>query len=400
MIPVAALLFAVALGGSQAQVASPHSGPEGSDLGKRLLALHRRSEAVRPGTPEARVLCRELGEVGRGYLDAGDPGRAIEILEEAYGWDNDNGLVLAELTLAYVRAEQYPFARLYLELAEERAPHAPPEIYAVLGEVYYSLNRVEDALLAWELFERLGGEDPRILRRLAHARNELSLAAGQKFLGADDFSLYFDAAVSRETVERIARRLSEVYREQSAGCEARLPADQVVILYAGRAYFSLVSIPDWVSGVFDGKIRVCLDPDGGVTPQLQAVLSHELAHALIRQASRDRAPGWLHEGLAQWWEGKRLLRNEFREAMGGRSPFTLDELEGNLARKADRATARASYAQALGLIEYLVQERGMGSLACLLRDLADGIALADALQKETGFSPEQLLSRWKAWAGL
>jgi len=398
--PVAAFLFAAVLGGSGGQAATPPTVPERNDLEKRLSALHRRAEGVKPGTAGGQALCRELGEVGRGYLDAGDPGRAIEILEEAYEWDNDDGLVLAELTLAYVRAQQYPFARLYLELAEERAPHAPPEAYAALGEVYYSLNRVEDALLAWELFQRLGGEDPRVLRRLAHVRSELSLAAGQKFLGTDDFSVYFDAAVPKEAVEEIARHLGEAYREESAEVEARLPAEQVVILYAGRAYFSLVSIPDWVSGVFDGKIRVCVDPDGGITPQLEAVLSHELAHALIRRASRDRAPGWLHEGLAQWWEGKRILRKEFKEVLGGRTPFTLDELEGNFARRADRATARASYAEALGLVEYLLQERGMGSLACVLRDLAEGASLAETLQRETGFSSRELVSRWKLWASL
>ncbi len=355
---------------------------------------------MEPETAQARALSWEFTEVGAAYLELGDNGRAIELLEEAYSWDPDNGLALAELTLAYVRAEQFPFAHFYLELAEARAPQAPPEAYGVLGEIYYSLNRVEDAVLAWEQFQRLGGEDPRVLRRLSHARQELSMTAGQRFLETEDFSFYFDAVISRETVERIAGHLDATYREQSAYFGVRLPAAQVVILYAGRAYFSLVSVPDWVSGVFDGKIRVCVDPDGGVTPHLQTVLSHELAHAFIRHASRDRAPGWLHEGLAQWLEGKRILRSEFRETFSGRSPYSLSEIEGNLSRKVDRATARANYAEALGLIEYLGQERGMGSLACLLRDLADGLSLADALHEETGFSPEQLLSRWRAWAGL
>ena len=36
----------------------------------------------------------------------------------------------------------------------------------------------------------------------------------------------------------------------------------------------------------------------------ELLLSHELAHAFIRQASGGRAPGWLHEGLAQWAEGQ------------------------------------------------------------------------------------------------
>ena len=399
MVRPAFLLLGLALGAVAPTAALGQTAPE-EDLEKRLTAARRRANAATPGAPEAKAVASELGEIGAAYIARGDTGRAVELLEEAYGWDADNGLVLAHLTLAYVRAEDFPFARFYLELAEQRAPRAPPEAYAVLGEVYYSLNRVEDAVLAWEQFERLGGGDPRVLSRLARAREELSLSSKQKYREIGDFVFYFDSVIPSETVDRVGERLAVTSRQLTAFIGTELPGPQVVILYAGRAYFSLVSVPEWVSGVFDGKIRVSLDPGGGVTPQLQTVLSHELVHALVRQVSRDRAPGWLHEGLAQWGEGKRILRSEFREAMGGHSPYTLAEMEGHLSRKADRATARASYAEALGLVEYLIQVRGLGSLQCILRDLADGLTLSDALAKETGFSFQQLLSQWKAWAGL
>jgi tetratricopeptide (TPR) repeat protein len=395
----ASLLLGLALG-ALASTTALGQGPLGEDLEKRLSAARRRAQVVKPDAPEATAVASELGDIGAAYLARGDTGRAVELLQEAYGWNPDNGLVLARLTLAYVRAENFPFARFYLDLAEERAPRAPPEAYAVLGEIYYSLNRVEDAVLAWEQFERLGGGDPRVLLRLARAREELSLSSNQKYREAGDFVFYFDSVIPAETVDRIGEKLAETSRQITAFIGAEPPGPQVVILYAGRAYFSLVSVPDWVSGVFDGKIRVSLDPDGGVTPQLQSVLSHELAHALIRQGSRDRAPGWLHEGLAQWWEGKRILRREFREALGGRSSRSLAEMEESLSRKADRATARAGYAEALGLIEYLLQERGPGSVTCILRDLADGLSISDALAKETGLSSEQLFSRWKTWANL
>ena len=133
-------------------------------LHSQLQALRLRAQGVLPGSAEARSIASELGRIGRGYLEKDDTGRAVELLEEAYGFDEDNGFVLALLTLAYVRRSDYPFARFYLDLAEQRAPRAPPEAYEVLGEVYYSLNRLEDALLAWEHFRRLGGENPAALR--------------------------------------------------------------------------------------------------------------------------------------------------------------------------------------------------------------------------------------------
>jgi hypothetical protein len=252
------------------------------------------------------------------------------------------------------------------------------------------LHRLEDAVLAWEQFQRLGGDNPRILKRLARAREELSVAAGQKSRQTGSFLFFFDVAIPPKTVDAVEQSMDRCLSEQSGFFATRLPASQVVVLYAGRAYFTLVSVPDWVSGVFDGKIRV----------SLEAVLCHEIAHAFLRQASADRAPGWLHEGLAQWWEGKRILRREFREAFRGQKPHSLAEMEGNLAGQGDRAAARTNYIEALGLVEYLMQSRGLGSLACLVADLRGGASVPQALHKETGLSPDELVSGWKIWAGI
>jgi hypothetical protein len=75
-------------------------------------------------------------------------------------------------------------------------------------------------------------------------------------------------------------------------------------------------------------------------------------------------------------------------------------MEGNLARRGDRAAARTNYIQALGLVEYLIERHGSGSLACIVRDLGEGRSLAEALRLETGLTPDELLRRWKEWAKL
>jgi tetratricopeptide (TPR) repeat protein len=396
----APLLLGLALGlGSSAR---PEEIPEPAPrLAQELSALRRRSASVEPGTLRARELARDLGRIGHEYLEIGETGRAIELLEEAYGWDEEDGLVLANLTLAYVREENYPFARFYLELAEQRAAQAPPEAYATLGDVYYALNRLDDAVLAWEQFERLEGNDPGLLKRLARARQEMSLSRGQRLLEEQGFAIYSDEAIAPEIAVNVADRLAESHRHQSRFFGTSLEDAQVVVLYAGRAYFSLVSVPDWVGGVFDGKIRVSMDPALGMTPDLERVLVHELGHALVRKASADRAPGWLHEGLAQWVEGKRLLPHDFREVFsGGHKPSTLAEMEGSLGRRTERGAARALYAEALGLVEYVVQYRGEGAVLCLLQAVARGASIEEALKRETGWTGAELVAAWRNWAGV
>jgi tetratricopeptide (TPR) repeat protein len=371
-----------------------------ADLERRLAAARRHAAHTPAGSLEAKAVAEELGELGNAYLERRETGRAIELLEEAFGWNPEDGLVLARLTLAYVLAEDYSFARFYLDLARDQAPRAPPEAYAILGGIYDSRYRLEEAVLAWEHFERLGGEDPATLARLARARAEMALSRNQRFREVGDFLFSYDAALPPDVVQRAAESLAAAERDLSGFFGIRLPGRQPVILYEGRRYFALVSVPDWVSGAFDGKIRVTVDPGGGAAADLPMVLSHELAHAFIRRASRDRAPAWLHEGLAQWWEGKRMLPGELRAALGGRTRGALSEIEAALSRKADPAAVREAYVEALGLVEYLALARGPGAVACLVRAVGDAKSFEAALFAQTGFSEAGLLAGWRAWAGL
>ena len=392
----ATLLAAVALAAGAA-VPPQAARVEGEDRERAVAALHRRAESVKPGTPEARELAESLAVLGRLFLAEGETGRAIELLGEAYGLDEENGLTLAELTLAYVRSGDFESARFYLQRAEPRATRAPPEIYGVLGDVYDGFHRLEDAVTAWSEFARFGGQDPKLLARLARARDELAVTRGQRAIPFEHFAVFADPSVPEDVARRAGEALETAYGEQAAFLGAQLSRPQVVVLYGGRSWFSLVSVPDWVSGVYDGKIRVSVEADAPAA--LSGVLAHELAHALLRISTRDRAPGWLHEGLAQWLEGRRIPRSEVRSAAGARPAESLAALDARFHQALDRGAARASYAQSLALVEYLAVVRGEGALACLVAAMREGASFAEALRAEAGLSTEELYSGWRKWAG-
>jgi hypothetical protein len=375
--------------------APPAVGAE--DPGQRLAELRREMSGARP--PTASQVCSRLNDIALEYLESGDAPRAIELLSEAVGRDPDNGTALANLILAYLKHEDFEFAGFYLELATQTTTRRQPSpnVYRAIGDFYAARHRLEDAVTAWDYYLLLGGGDPTVLARVEQARRELSVTPGQRLLENDHFALYTDAAISPETAAQVEKHLEQEYRRQSTSFATELAGRQVVILYGGRAYFSLVSVPNWISGIFDGKIRISLEPVEGWTSQLAAVLSHELAHAFIRKASRGRAPGWIHEGLAQWCEGRRIPRAELRVLFTKRKPLALAEMEHSFRRPVEPFGARSSYAEALGLIEFLVARGGEGSLTCLLQDLGDGLSLEESLQREINLSTEQLIPRWMAW---
>lgn len=372
--------------------------PESRERERAIAALQRRASAAAPGTDEAQAVAGALAVIGREYLDGGEPGRAAELLGEAYALDEGNGLILAELTLAHLALGDAATARLYLRLAEQRATSAPPEVFGVLGDVYERLHRLDDAAAAWEEFARFGGQDPAVLARLRRARDELAVARGQRSRDAPPFRIYADPDVEEDAVSSAAERLMASYASQSAFFATALPEPQIAVLYAGRAYFSLAAVPDWVGGAYDGKIRVSV-PRGAA--DAGEILSHELAHAFIRKTSDDRAPAWLHEGLAQWLEGRRMPGSALAETLRAAAPAsTLAALEARFTARRTRAEARVAYAQALSLVEHLVRVRGEGAVACLVGRLSASASFDEALRAETGFGEEELLREWKRAAGI
>jgi tetratricopeptide (TPR) repeat protein len=391
-------LVALVLAVSSGPRAVPASGPARD---RAVAALHGRAERATPGSAEAASVASGLEEIAAVYLAEGHTGRASELLSEAYALDEDNGLVLAELTLCYLRVEDFDAARFYLRRAEERVPRAPPEIYGVLGDVYFGLHRLDDAIVAWDEFVRLGGTDPGILARLARARDELAVSRGQRSETLDDFTIYADPGVGEDLVRAAGADLERAYAEQSEAFHRTLPGRQVVVLYSGRAFFSLVSVPDWSSGLFDGKIRISVDPGGTPPPALAGVLAHELAHAMLRRVSGDRLPAWFHEGLAQWSEGRRIPVREIRSAVGSAPARSLVALDGALSGRLARGAARAAYAQALSLVEYLVAVRGAGAIGCVLEAVAErGVGFGEALSSEADLSEAELFGDWRRWAGI
>jgi hypothetical protein len=393
-----AVLAAAMIGGSAPESPVPVP-PPGPARDRAVAALRSRAESAAPGSPDASRVAGQIERIGAACLAENDLARASELLSEAYTLDEDNGLVLAELTLCYLRSDDDASARFYLRRTEERAVHAPPEAYAVLGDVYLGLHRLDDAVFAWEEFVRLGGTDPEVLGRLYRARDELAVSRGQRSRRFDHFVIYADPDVEPSEVEAVGAELEAAYAREAELLGSRLTSPQIVVLYAGRAYFSLVSVPDWSSGFYDGKIRVSVDPVAA-GPGSMTVLRHELAHALLRAAG-PRFPAWFHEGVAQWCEGRRLPVREVRAAVTSQPATSSRELDRLLVSRHSRASVRAGYAQALSLFEFLVAERGSGAIACLIDDVAiRGVAFGDALAGEAGISEGDLFGRWRRWAGV
>lgn len=135
------------------------------------------------------------------------------------------------------------------------------------------------------------------------------------------------------------------------------------------------------AGFYGGTIRVRGEP--ALTPRLRSTLHHELVHAALDAAAPGLVlPGWLHEGLAEWFAA-RVAGEPFPTAAEaalltelaarGALPSIDTAARPSLARL-DAATATASYTLARGLVAELVRlggERAPARLVALLLRTGD-----------------------------
>ena len=385
-----AWIAALAVSGA---AAAPAPAP---DPAAALAGLRR--EIAGPHPPPLPEQSRRLAAIGERYVAANDLGRAIELLSEALADDPDNGGAAAALTLAYVRHGDLEFAEFSLDAAirTSRAHPADAKVFRELGELYAERNRTSEALRAWEEALRLGGDDPALRARMAKLRRDWAYGHGQQYLEEHDFEVFYDPGVRVEDVESTLRFLDERRSELSGFFETPLAASPVVILYQGRRYFTWMDTPDWVGGVYDGRIHVPLPPDGAEAESYRGLLSHELAHAFITEISRGLAPGWLQEGIAQYVEGRRISPADAAKSLSVIPLDSMAELSSSFSQRTDRERARAAYRLALFGVQELVAAHGTGAASCILRDLGAGVPLEAAVRQETGRALSELEGDWRS----
>ncbi|HEV8630027.1 MAG TPA: hypothetical protein VGV61_06890, partial [Thermoanaerobaculia bacterium] len=234
--------------------------------------------------------------------------------------------------------------------------------------------------------------------RERQVRMEQRLAEAHQQLATRYFHIRFPKVTGAQYAQQLAVVLEEERQRLARWIPLRDPKPIEVDLYPVEEFLSSYSQEMPVVGIFDGRVRVPFADLRSLHPQLVAILSHELAHALITQATGDHAPKWVQEGLAQHVEMVQQVANPFPDLAKAGHELSLVVVEQALGGFSEPQFVEVSYAEAAWAFHYLEAAHGVEGIHRLLAGYGQGKGEAAALQAAIGMDAAGLDDALRAWA--
>jgi tetratricopeptide (TPR) repeat protein len=318
---------------------------------------------------------------------------ALKHVGEAERWTLESSQTATARAVIYGELQSWELAERWARTAlGYGARDNAADMHHILGKAYYFREEMDKAI---EEFRRALSlrDDPAIRASLDKAMLEARTARGfdQKRLS------HFIVSYEGETMETTGRMVLDALERSRAALISQLGYEPdepvVVILYSRRSYREMGG-PHWSAGLFDGKIRM---PVGGlhqVDEQIRSTLHHELVHAFIHARAGERAPRWLHEGVAEYMEGTRASE---QGSLLARVLADGNSFEHCLPTA--QCDVRIFYPAAVSLVDYLIQMRGVGGIRDVLSALGEGIDIDGSLRKVLGKDEGALIREWEHFVG-
>ena len=343
-----------------------------------LVAAHP-EEAVLRNLLQAVLLSAAQNEKGRRNFAA-----ATRHLRRASALDPASVGPLAALVATSIEAGDWTGAEAAARaaLALDRRQ---PVLWQQLGYALLRLDRNREAAEVLRSALEIQ-DDAQIRALLARVDKGLADESGMTEQQLSHFHVRYDGDAHDDVGREILRALERHYATLARALDHQPSGTIPVILFSRQAYFDASGAPAWSGGVFDmtdGRIRI---PIGGLTssltPHMEGTLIHELTHAFVNDRSKGVAPREVHEGLAQYMEGKRSTSDAGPQVLAALADGRIRGVGG-------------FYLGALSYVEHLIATRGMGGMNDLLRVMGETGDVDEAFERVHGGSYQD--SR-KAWA--
>ncbi|MEO7157002.1 MAG: tetratricopeptide repeat protein [Vicinamibacterales bacterium] len=302
-------------------------------------------------------------------LQAGNFPGAVDAFREAMRLDPGNARLRLGAGTAEYRQRHDPEARAWLEQALD----LDPKLTRARAQLALVAKRQGDLTEAIRLYEVVVSEvpdDTAVGEALERWKRERELHDRMRVEVGDFFTVSFEGADDRGMAARALDSLNRAYWRIGDVLGAFPPQSVPVVLYSGEQFQDITRSPKWAAAAFDGIIRVPMR-DATDQDDLDRVLAHEFAHALIRSLATRGLPTWLNEGLATALESDAIDWAKPAVTTVSKRP-SLMSLSGSFGNLTG-AEAQVAYAISALAVRRLLDHAGGAAVTNLLRDLGSGV---------------------------
>ena len=403
-------LFTLEAGGLEIELPggaelAPPTVPVEDAASRRRRAEERALAAVAPsGAPGVEASPRRLRLAQTAARALARAGKWEELLALTAPWMARAGTPAPELlvrfhALALDRLERGAEAKSALaglairQLAARRP--APGTLYD-LAELLAGEGQYDTAIrLIRKADAQLGR--PRGELRLRQLELSRELAATAREHRSRHFVVRYPAA----TGDRYGAQLATVLEEERRRMLAWIPdpgAKPVEVeLFPLEQFLSAYGGDVEVVGLYDGRLRMPLADLRSLDPRLVAIVSHELTHALLSGATREQAPHWFQEGLAQHLEMGNFAVNPLPELEASGRTLSFPALEPILDGFSEPQLVELAYAESAWAVAYVEQRWGIEGIRRLVRAFAGGATTERALAGLGAGDLESFDRAFRAW---
>ncbi len=181
----------------------------------------------------------------------------------------------------------------------------------------------------------------------------------------------------------------------------------VLVIYATEEdFFAWHSYrTEWIGGQAfpDYGVAAQIIPPDSKPDWIYDVIPHEINHLLVAPymaTPLGTTPTWIEEGLAQYFEQSSTFTEHYRLKQAAKQGRVLPLGVMRNPPGQDKEEALLWYAQALGMVEYLIDHYGEERLQSYMRLLHQGRPATRAFTEAFGESEEAFYARWRASLGL
>lgn len=260
----------------------------------------------------------------------------------------------------------------------------------LLGQALYREGLLTEAIRTYETALRLDDANTDLIDPLERWRREADTQ--QQFSRTDGahFTVLSEGSADQTAAERVLNVLEEAYWRIGDELSVYPQRPITVVIYGADQFREVTRLPEWATGVYDGRIKVPMGDASTSTADLRRVLEHELVHAMVAQVAGPTVPAWLNEGLATALEpGGLAWAESLLGTTATRVPF--EQLARGF-RGLSLGEAKPAYAQSAIAVKSLLDRHGAAGVMGLLRAIGAGVPFAEAFHQALSASFEEFAS--------